>query len=98
MGILGLCVVVLQLATGMWTIALARCGSDTASYARTVHWGVLVVFLALGVLQSRSGITLRPFVFFPDNAKTFLIVCALELPLLLFPGDYIRHGRRDDLS
>ncbi|TDB39433.1 MAG: hypothetical protein D9V44_00195 [Actinobacteria bacterium] len=98
MGILGLCVVILQLATGIWTIALARSGSEMARFARGMHWSVLIGFFTMGVLQSRSGIVVDPVVIFPDNAKTFLIVCAVELPLLLFPGDHLRRGRRTEAS
>lgn len=94
MGLLGWCVLVLQLATGVWTIALARSGSDMAAYARRVHWGVLVVFFVLGALQSRSGIMLPPLTFFPDNVKSLLVIGGVELALLVFPGDYIRRGNR----
>ncbi len=96
MGILGLCVVVMQLVTGIWTIALARSGSEMARFARKVHWSILIGFFTMGLLQSRSGIVMNQIIFFPDNAKTFLIVCALELPILLFPGDYVRRGGRGE--
>jgi len=94
MGLLGACVVVLQLATGAWTIALARSGSDMAPYVRRVHWTVLIAFFILGTLQSRSGLLLAKITLFPNLVTTFVVISLLELVLLLYPGDYIRRGPR----
>ncbi len=94
MGLLGGCVIVLQLATGVWAIALARSGSEMAGYVRRVHWSVLIAFFVLGTLQSRSGLMFPRLEFFPDNVLSLVIVGAAEIPLLLFPGDFIRRGSR----